>query len=85
MDIDDKHEKCSQFGDNNEEDEQQSGGNHEDVDNLLTQNQKTAVEVPPTASENTADSDLAEVTKWCWVVESPIVPVMVRTAETLKM
>ena len=43
--------------DDNQKDVQQSGGNHEDVGNLLTENQKTAVEVPLTESESSADSD----------------------------
>ena len=58
-DIDNELEERSQYRDENEEDEQQQGdGNHEDVGNLLTQNQQTAVSVPPTMSASSAESDL---------------------------
>ena len=57
--IDDEHEECSQYKDENEENEQQQGdGNHEDVGDLLTQNQQTALSVPPPMRANSAESDL---------------------------
>ena len=56
--INDEHEECSQYRDENEEDEQQDHGNHEDVGNLLSQNQQTSVSLPPTMSANSAESNL---------------------------
>ena len=55
--TDDEHKECSLYRDYNEEDQQQGDGNHEDVGNLLTQNQQTAVSVPPTMSAFSAESD----------------------------
>ena len=56
--IDDEHEECSQYRDENEKGEQQGDGNHEDVGNLLTQTQQTAMSVPPTMSTDSAEWDL---------------------------
>ena len=56
--IDDEHGESCQYRDKNEEDEQQGDDNHENVCNLLTQNQQTAVPVPPAMSANSAESDL---------------------------
>ena len=51
MDVDDEHKEHSHYNDANKEDELQSGGNHIDMGNLLTQNQKTAAQASPTSSE----------------------------------
>ena len=40
---------------------------------------------PLTVSENSADSNLAEVAKSCWMEEYPKVPVVARIAKRLKM
>ena len=56
--MDHEYKEHSQYRDENEKDEQQGDGNHEDVGNLLTHNQQTAVSIPPTMSANSAESDL---------------------------
>ena len=53
---------ASKYRDDNEQDEQQGGGNYEDVGNLLTQNQQTAMAVPLKTSANSAKSELLSET-----------------------
>ena len=85
MDVDDEQKKHSHYNDANKEDELQSGGNHIDMGNLLTQKQKTAAQALHTSSENSSDSDLAEVGNRCWVEESLKVSVVVSFAEGLEI
>ena len=60
--MDHEYKEHSQYRDENEKDEQQGDGNHEDVVNLLTYNQQTAVSIPPTMSADSAESDLLSQT-----------------------